>query len=408
MLCTPLVRVLFSTFALVVLSASGLPAAELDLKHGLTEEQVADGWIALFDGETTFGWNKAAKINWSIQDGVLEASEGEIGLLATTAQFADFDLRLEFYAEENTNSGIFIRTPPKPQSPTYDCYEINIAPPTNSFPTGSIVGRQKATPECPPNTWHTMRILAEGDIVTVELNGEEVTRFEDPNYLGKGFIGLQHNEGLVRFRNVHLKPLNLQSIFNGKDLTHWKEYPEMESEFSVDDEGHLRAINGPGQLETEESYGNFLFQLQAKTHAKNLNSGVFFRCIPGDKMMGYESQIHNGYEAEDRTLPLDAGTGAIFRRTVARKVVADDEEWFTKTILVDGAHISVWVNGYQVTAWNDPRDPDPNPRRGLRTEPGTIMLQGHDPTTDLSFRNFLITELPGRWPSQRKEYGPEK
>src|SRR5262245_52684712 len=28
--------------------------------HGLTADEARDGWIALFDGETTFGWHDAA------------------------------------------------------------------------------------------------------------------------------------------------------------------------------------------------------------------------------------------------------------------------------------------------------------------------------------------------------------
>jgi hypothetical protein len=55
--------------------------------------------------------------------------------------------------------------------------------------------------------------------------------------------------------------------------------------------------------------------------------------------------------------------------------------------------MAVWVNGYQVTDWKDGRQPNENPRSGLRTEPGTIQIQGHDPTTDLSFRNLRIAEL---------------
>ena len=58
--------------------------------------------------------------------------------------------------------------------------------------------------------------------------------------------------------------------------------------------------------------------------------------------------------------------------------------------------MAAWVNGYQVSDWVDRRKPNKNPRRGLRLEPGTIMIQGHDPTTDLLFRNLRISELPKR------------
>jgi len=113
-------------------------------------------------------------------------------------------------------------------------------------------------------------------------------------------------------------------------------------------------------------------------------------------MNGYESQIHNGFKNGDRTQPVDCGTGGIFRRQDARRVVADDMQWFHETLIVDGPHVSAWVDGYQVTDWTDTRAPNANPRRGLRVEPGTLMIQGHDPTTDISFRNLHVAELPQR------------
>jgi hypothetical protein len=58
--------------------------------------------------------------------------------------------------------------------------------------------------------------------------------------------------------------------------------------------------------------------------------------------------------------------------------------------------MAVWVNGYQVSDWTDRRKPDENPRWGMRTKPGTIIIQGHDATTDLSLRNLRIAEIPPR------------
>jgi hypothetical protein len=51
------------------------------------------------------------------------------------------------------------------------------------------------------------------------------------------------------------------------------------------------------------------------------------------------------------------------------------------------------VNGYQVTDWTDTRPENENPRNGLRVGPGHLSIQGHDPTTDLSFRNLRVAEL---------------
>ena len=115
-------------------------------------------------------------------------------------------------------------------------------------------------------------------------------------------------------------------------------------------------------------------------------------------MMGYECQIHNGFLDGDRSQPEDCGTGGIFRRQDARYIVANDEQWFRLTLIADGPHMAAWVDGYQVSDWTDERPDDENPRRGRRLQAGTLMLQGHDPTTDISFRNLQISELAPRRP----------
>jgi hypothetical protein len=228
------------------------------------------------------------------------------------------------------------------------------------------------------------------------LNGKLVLDYTDPSPLRRGHIGLQLNQGKVEFRNIKLKPLGGTSVFNGQNLSGWKEYPEMASKFTVTPEGWINVKNGRGQLETERQYGDFALQLECISHAKNLNSGVFFRCLPGETMNGYECQIHNGYREGDRRRPVDCGTGGIFRRQDARLVAADDLEWFHLTLVADGNHMAAWVNGFQVSDWTDERSAHANPRNGRRDEPGTIMLQGHDPTTNLTFRNLRIAEFPAR------------
>lgn len=365
----------------------------------LDDDQLAAGWISLFDGQTLFGWQAAGDADWTVRDGALEVSAGAVGplhtttLLHTTTQFSDYRLQLEYKADAGTNSGVFVHTPPRPQDPATDCYEINIAPADNPFPTGSLVKRNKVTANPRDLEWNQLEIGVLGDFIEVILNGTKILEYVDPAPLLRGHIGLQHNEGRVAFRNVRLQPTPQRGIFNGEDLTQWIVRPEMDSEFSVTPEGYLHVTNGKGQIETQESFGDFVLQLECISNGEGLNSGIFFRCIPGDVMMGYESQIHNGFVDGDRARPVDCGTGGIFRRQDARRVVSDDFEWFTKTIIADGPHIATWVNGYQVADWTDTRAPDDNPRRGLRVEPGTIIIQGHDPTTDLSFRNLRISPL---------------
>lgn len=359
---------------------------------------LAEGWISLFDGESLFGWKAQTKVDWQVSDGTIKATQGEMGLLRTTSQFSDYELRVEFKASDTTNSGVFLRTSPNPKNPATDCYEVNIAPADNPFPTGSVVARKKiASPVDTNDRWNKLRIIVDGDRGQVFLNGESVNEFATGD-LGLGFIGLQFREQAIQFRNIFLKPIGLNPMLGGKKLDQWTTDQSRESTFGIDDDQNLHMQSGPGQLESKQHFGDFVLNATLKTNAAGLNSGIFFRCIPGEKMNGYESQIQNQMTDGDPTKPVDCGTGGIFRRCNARRIVAEDGKWFHKTIVAVGPHISVWVNGYQVTDWTDKRKPNPNPRRGLRLEAGSIMLQGHDPTTDILVQEFNASELRKRRP----------
>jgi len=384
--------VLLCLFVVIVITRNA--AAE---PNTLSEEEVADGWILLFDGETLFGWKAANKADWRVVDGAITASQGKPGLLHTTSQFGNYVLKVDFRSEKRGNSGIFLRTSPKPADVQGRCYELNIADSgTNDWPTGSFVQRKLCKTSHDSTDWQSVEVTADGDHFVVKIDAQQVLEYTDPKPLGRGFIGLQFRKGNIKFRNIKLKPLRTKSLFNGRDLAGWKEYPQMKSVFSVTPEGTMNVKNGRGQLETEGTYDDFTLQLDVFVNGKALNSGIFFRCIPGDPMNGYECQIQNGYLDDDRTKPQDCGTGGFFRRQNARRIVADDFKWFSMTLHADGRHMAAWVNGYPVSDWIDTRQPHENPRQGLRLEAGTIIIQGHDPTTDLSFRNLRIAELPER------------
>jgi len=380
------------------------PAGDVIPDIGLTAAEIEAGWIALFDGHSLFGWKATNDVNWHVEQGVIKADTGKPGLLQTTAPFADYELKFDFRLTPSTNSGVFLRTVFNPKDPGKDCYELNLCDQMTEYPTGSLVGRSKIQEPVPASMeWQSFVVKLEGSQIQASLNGKEVLNFKDTSKHQRmvGFIGLQKNEGPIEFRNVYLKPLQMSPLFNGNDLTGWRVVPGSKSKFEiVDSTIHVTAEN-QGYLETEKTWDNFLFQATAKSNGLALNSGYFFRAIKGSESgmaNGYEVQIHNGIKNNDRTKPENAGTGAIFRRTEARRVVANDNEWFTTTLSAYGSHFSIWINGYQVTDWTDIRNPDENPRKGLRLKAGHISLQGHDPTTDLNFKDLKVSTLPAETP----------
>ena len=246
----------------------------------LTAKSIEAGWISLFDGETLFGWKSQSDANWSVSDGVIKADSGKSGLLRTTSQFSDYELRLEFKATTETNSGVFLRSSPKPKSAKTACYEVNIAPADNPFPTGSVVARSRIKDVLPDlETWQTMRIIIAKDQGEVFINGKEVHQFETSD-LGRGFIGLQFRSGSIEFKNVFLRPLNLDPLLDGKNLDSWVSDGANESDFSVNEQGQLHMQSGPGQLESKKHFADFVLNARIKTNAPGLNSGIFLSLHP--------------------------------------------------------------------------------------------------------------------------------
>ena len=373
-----------------------LPAAA-PKPNSLTPEEVSSGWLLLFDGEGLFGWAPRGEARWEVADGVIRPKAGSGGgLLSTTTEFADYQLHVEFWIDKQANSGVFLRGPTSGDITLSNAYEVNIFDAHAKWPTASLSGI--AQPKRKAKTvgkWNSFDLTVRGNYFLVELNGKTALEAEDGRH-ARGVIALQQldGKGEIRFRNLKLRPLGLKSLFNGKDLKGWTLIPDRKSVYSVTPQGWLNVKNGNGDLQSNAEYGDFVFQLDILSNGTHLNSGVFFRAEKGQFWSGYESQIRNQWEGDDRAKPVDYGTGGIYNRQPARRVVSSDREWFTMTMAAQGPHLATWVNGIQVTDFTDPRPSNDNARQGYRAKAGVLSLQGHDPTTDLSFRNLQIAELP--------------
>ena len=184
-----------------------LPVASLCQTNAntLSSEQLADGWELLFDGETTAGWTG----DWEAVDGVLQRAGGGMGSARTEASFTDFHLSLEFYIEEDVNSGVFVRCPEGRGGPRA-CYELNIFDDhPDGYYTGSIVN--VAAPLERVQTvgqWNTYDILVQGNRIVLTVNGVRTVDIEDGRFPGPGQISLQHSgDGALMFRNMRIKRL---------------------------------------------------------------------------------------------------------------------------------------------------------------------------------------------------------
>jgi hypothetical protein len=367
------------------------------LEARLTAEELEQGWVRLFDGVSLHGWQDFGAANWRVEQGTLMADSGETGLLGFPFRLADFEIQLQFQAAANTNSGLFLRTPKQPTDPQQDCLEVNIAPPDNPFPTGSLVARLRtAVTDFQTHQWgqwHHLQVRLQADHVQVRLDDQLVIDQAVPQLPPDGYIGLQFREGPIAFRDIRIRPLDSEKLLPTENLQAFS-VPESDTRVNLSEAGELELVGGPGWIATTSSWGDFWLHSRWQTLQPDTNSGIFFRCVPDSRLDGYELQIHNAYADSDRTQPLDSGTGAIFRRSVARAVLSDDGQRNFISLIAQGPHIATWVNGVPVSQLTDRRPPDPNPRRGSRLEPGPLMLQAHDSQTAIRFETLAVSKLP--------------
>jgi hypothetical protein len=171
------------------------------------------GWTTLVDGTRGMeNFNRVGDANWMATDGAIQAASGgsNPGYLVTRNSYRDFELRAEFWASDDANSGIFLRCQNPLQITDENCYEANIFDqrPDPTYATGAIV---KVAPVAQPfaragGKWNTFELTARGDHLVVVFNGVKTVDVRDSK-LASGPIALQWGRGAIKFRKVQIRPL---------------------------------------------------------------------------------------------------------------------------------------------------------------------------------------------------------
>jgi hypothetical protein len=205
----------------------------------LTQEELKEGWVLLFDGNTSVGWRGANKAGfpekgWKIHDGILSVTGEKGGDIITEKKYADFDLRLEFRVrEQRANSGIkyYVLENGYREGSTLGL-EFQTA---NGHPgerpktaLGSLYDilpvDEEALHPAPNGEWNQVRIVSNNNRVEHWLNGYKVleyerggkafrkgiseSKFRDIKDFGEaeeGHILLQDHNYEVSFRNIKIR-----------------------------------------------------------------------------------------------------------------------------------------------------------------------------------------------------------
>ena len=196
-----MVSALASLIGAAVFQYGGLAAAE------------NDGWITLVDSSNKGDWSEVGKANWAMKDGALTVDKldgKDLSYLVSKNSYKDFEIRAEFWTDEEANSGVFLRCDQSEKIDAKICYEVNIFDkrPDPSYGTGAIVDVAKVDPmPKAAGKWNTYEITAQGSHLVVVLNGQKTVDVQDSKHNAGGPFALQYGSGVVKFRKVQIKPL---------------------------------------------------------------------------------------------------------------------------------------------------------------------------------------------------------
>ena len=348
----------------------------------------------IFNGKDLEGWQVLPNTSVQVDSGVIHLANdrtGKRGFLLTEKKYRNFQLRLEFLCPPSNNSGLILRYNNLDVSNEgYNGYEVNIFNVENTQnPTGSIMNLSRSYyPEnFNPNTWNTMEFKADGDYISISINGTKINEIHDRRSLS-GHIGFVTNKGRLRhmamYRNIELKELpDTESlppqiedvmrrgskkiplkIFNGVDLNGW----------DIIGDGIWLVQNGYISGKTNIEDFSFLkykkpvknFYLQLKFNiSKEQNSGVFIRQNMDSVNVNLNTALevniydHNGFS-------YAWPTGSIVSKARSFIGLVDYDEWNNMEIFAFEKHICVYVNGIKSTEYYSSEE---------FNKPGYICLQ---------------------------------
>jgi len=182
---------------------------------GCPQNSPSQGWVTLIDGNNGMdNWNPTgSNANWRAAEGAIQADKSTgkgSSVLVSKKSFKDFELYAEFWAGDDTNSGIYLRVMnPTDVSTSTGAYEVQIwdKNPNPAYSTGSLVNVAAVNPIYKAGgRWNTYEIYAKGPQITVKLNGVVTVSAQDSRY-PEGRIGIQYNGGPIKVRKLLVREL---------------------------------------------------------------------------------------------------------------------------------------------------------------------------------------------------------
>ena len=188
-------------------------------------QESEEGFVPLTDGSSFAGW-KAGTENpgtWKIEEGafVTRGPRSHLFYVGDGQPFKNFELKVEVMTAPGSNGGIYFHTRYQESNWPTAGFETQVNNTHSDWKkTGSVydvasVGFAAAE----DNKWWTQHVIAEGNTVTVKVDGRTVVQYKEPSgaqpgnvferKLGSGTFALQGHDpkSVVHYRNIRVKRL---------------------------------------------------------------------------------------------------------------------------------------------------------------------------------------------------------
>ena len=177
------------------------------------------------------------------------------------------------------------------------------------------------------------------------------------------------------------------SLFNGKDLTGWKN-----AKYIVED-GVL--ICKGGNLVTEKQYTNYVFEMDFLLPPGGNNGlGIHYPGKGGPSSSGMELQILDNKHPKYAKLVDSQYHGSLYKLKAAKRGhLKPAGEWNHQKVTVNGPSVKVVLNGVEILDANlDEINKEKPKHKGAKRRSGHICFCGHG--APVKFKNITIKELP--------------
>lgn len=180
------------------------------------------------------------------------------------------------------------------------------------------------------------------------------------------------------------------TIFDGSTFDGWKRAAEHPDTWKIENGAfvahgercHLYYVGDA------KPFKNFELKVDVMTEPGS-NGGIYFHSRyqeTGWPKYGFETQVNVSHSDWKKT-------GSLYDRVNLASTPAQDNQWWTQHIVVQGNKVTIRIDGKIVVEYTEPPGAEAGRDFTRKLDEGTFALQAHDPKSVVRYKNIRVKRL---------------